>query len=193
MGRYDKSGSGRTRNYATVIYSQDSVDLINELHIPCFISPWHDKDVNANGEHKKAHRHVLMNFDSVKSLSQVQELVKQFGGVGCEVVQSNRAYARYLCHLDNPEKALYDINEVQSIGGLDYIELINSLGDEFSTLYEIVDYVLDNNICNMREFLIYCRKEQPIWFELMFRKKHLFDVKEVIKANLTSKSMNDVG
>ena len=80
MGRYDGSGKDRTRNYATVIYSDDCIDKLNELHIPCLISPWHDKDVNPTGELKKAHRHVLINFDSVKTRKQCQELIEKIGG-----------------------------------------------------------------------------------------------------------------
>ena len=175
--------TGRTRNYATVIYDDDCIDRINDLHLPCFISPWHDKDVNPTGEKKKPHRHVLFNFDSVKSWNQVRDIVEQIGGVGVESVMSNRAYARYLCHLDNPEKAQYNINDVQVIGGLDYIELINSCADEYATLYEIIDYVLKNDICDFKEFVLYCQSEHFDWFELMFRKRHLYDVKEMIKAN----------
>lgn len=186
-----KNGTGRTRNYATVIYDDSCIDKINELHIPCFISPWHDKDVNPTGEKKKPHRHVLFNFDSVKTWNQVRDIVEQIGGVGVESVMSNRAYARYLCHLDNPEKAQYNINDVLILGGLDYVELINSCADEYALLYEIIDYVLKNDIFNFREFLVYCQTSKFDWFELMFRKRHLYDVKEVIKANALDISMKN--
>ena len=189
MGRYNKkNGCGRTRNWATVVYSDDSVTKLRDLHIPCFISPWHDMDCNADGERKKPHRHILMNFDSVKSEEQIRELIKEFNGVGCEYVQSNRSYGRYLCHLDNPEKAQYNINDVETIGGLDYIELINSLADEFATLTDMIDYLLDNSITSLRGFLLYCRDSRQDWFECMFRKHHLSDVKEVIYANKIAKS-----
>ena len=184
MGRYDKNRESRTRNYATVIYDENCIDKLRDLHVPCLISPWHDKDINPTGEVKKAHRHVLINFDSVKTKKQAKDLIEEIGGVGCEVVLSNRAYARYLCHLDNPEKAQYDINDVLTIGGLDYIELINSCADELATLYDIVDYILNNNITNCRQFLTYCRTEQPEWFSCIFRHRHLYEVKEVIMCNV---------
>lgn len=182
MSRYGKNGIGRTRNYATVIYDDKCIDKINELHIPCFISPWHDNDVNATGEKKKPHRHVLFNFDSVKSIEQVRDVVDLIGGVGCEQVDSNRAYARYLCHLDNPEKAHYDINDVISIGGLDYIDLINSVASVYATLDDIIDYLLKNNVISLREFIIYCQ-DIPDWWSCLFRHRHLSDVEKVIKAN----------
>lgn len=56
-------------------------------------------------------------FDSVKTEKQAVEFFSTFGGVGCEVVNSSRAYARYLCHLDNPEKASYKIDQVRQFGG----------------------------------------------------------------------------
>lgn len=182
MGRYVKNGTGRTRNYATVIYDDSCIDKINDLHIPCFISPWHDNDINATGEKKKPHRHVLFNFDSVKSIEQVRDVVEQIGGVGCEQVDSNRAYARYLCHLDNPDKAQYNINDVLTIGGLDYIDLINSVASVYATLDEIIDYLLKNNVTSLRDFILYCQ-DIPDWWTCIFRHRHLSDVKEIIKAN----------
>lgn len=102
------SSAGRTRSYACVLYPESAPenwrDILSDFHIPCLISPLHDKDVNPTGEKKKAHYHVLLLFDSVKSETQAREIFEAFGGVGCEKVNSVRGYARYLCHLDNPEK-----------------------------------------------------------------------------------------
>lgn len=179
----------RGRNFATVIYSEENEKLLRELKIPCFISPWHDKDINPNGEPKKPHKHVLINYEGVKSIEQVQRDISEFGGVGCEVVKSNRAYGRYLCHLDNPEKAQYNINDVTSVGGLDYIELINSTADEFATLEEICDYILDNNIVSFRDFLFFCRNQKRDWYLLIIRKQ-LYCVKEIIKSNYIELSRN---
>lgn len=184
MGRYGSSKDGRTRNWATVIYDDSAIDLIKSMHICCFISPWHDKDINATGETKKPHRHVLMNFEGVKSESQIRDLISEFGGVGCEYVMSNRAYARYLCHLDNPEKAQYNINDVLCVGGLNYIDLINSSADVYDTLKDMINYLLDNNITDMFEFIVFCRDNRDDWFDCMYRFHHLSDVRHTIKANL---------
>ena len=42
------------------------------------------------------------------------------GGVGVEPVKSVRAYARYLCHLDSPDKVCYRTEDVLSLSGADY-------------------------------------------------------------------------
>lgn len=188
MGRYNKSVDGRTRNWATVVYDEKSIEILSELKLPCLVSPWHDSDINADGEKKKKHKHIMFMFDGKKSETQIREICDKIGGVGCEPIQSARSYARYLCHLDNPEKAQYNINDVRSFGGIDYIELINSLADEFSTLTDIINYLLDNNITDMKGFLLFCRENRQDWFECMFRKHHLSDVKEVIYANKIANS-----
>ena len=58
------SGSGRTRNYATVVYPEsapsDWIDKLTECFVPAFISPLHDKDINPGGEPKKPHYHVII-------------------------------------------------------------------------------------------------------------------------------------
>ena len=89
-----KNGSGRTRNFATVLYPEsapaDWFDVLTELHIPAFISPLHDIDVNPTGEVKKEHYHVIIMFDSVKTTEQAIEVFQKIGGVGCERVNSVR-------------------------------------------------------------------------------------------------------
>ena len=85
------------RQQYTLIHAPDNwVDIIENEKVPVFISPLHDNDVNANGEDKKPHYHVLAMFDSVKTVEQAKVFLKKFGGVGCETVNSLRAYARYL-------------------------------------------------------------------------------------------------
>lgn len=178
----------RTRNYATVIYNEECIKKINEMHLPCFISPPHDNDFNPTGEKKKKHWHVLLNYDSVKTEEQAKNDINEFGGVGCEVVKSNRAYARYLCHLDNPEKAQYSVNDVTSIGGLDYIELINSTADLMAMELEIADYLLENNVLSFRDFLLWAKDEKRDWYTHIIHKSMYF-VKEIIKSNYIESQM----
>ena len=99
----------RTRNFATVVYPEsapsDWIDKLDQLHVAALISPLHNKDTNPSGEPKKPHYHVLLMFEGVKDYeTQVKPIFAEIGGVGREMVNSARGYARYLCHLDNPEK-----------------------------------------------------------------------------------------
>lgn len=69
-------GKGRTRNFATVVYPESAPEnwqtILSESKIPLFISPLHDGDVNADGEKKKEHYHVMVMYDSVKTLNKLE-------------------------------------------------------------------------------------------------------------------------
>lgn len=164
-------GSGRTRNYATVVYPESAPEgwqnTLAEMCIPAFVSPLHDKDVNPTGEDKKEHHHVLIMFESVKTREQAMELFDQIGGVGCEVVNSIRGYARYLCHLDNPDKAQYDTNNVRAFAGADYVSIIGLATDKYKAIGEIIDFCCDNEIYVYSELLEICRLEHFDWFRIL--------------------------
>lgn len=179
--------SKRTRNFATVVYPEsapeDWQDILAAQFVPAFISPLHDQDINPGGEAKKPHFHVVIMFDSVKTREQAEELFKLIGGVGCEVVQSIRGYSRYLCHLDNPEKAQYKQEDVRSLSGADYIATIGLVLDKYKAIGEMIDYCELNDIVSYSELLVYCRQERFDWFRVLCDNGTV-----VIKEYLKSKS-----
>lgn len=183
-------GAGRTRNYATVVYPESApegwIQTLSEAKIPLFISPLHDSDKNPTGEPKKPHYHVLVNFDTVKTKEQAEEFFKTFGGVGCETVSSNRAYARYLCHLDNPEKAQYDMNMVQSYGGADYISVIGSMADKAKAIREMVQYIEENDVTSFAELTRFAMINRSDWFDCLINNGAYF-MKEYIKSTTWEK------
>ena len=165
------SGRGRTRNFATVVYPESAPDgwqeILSQQFVPAFISPLHDKDVNPTGEPKKPHYHVVLMFDGVKTREQAQDIISKINGVGCEVIQSIRGYARYLCHLDNPEKAQYKQEDVRSLCGADYPGTIGLVTDKYKAIGEMIDYCEDNGIYSYLELLKYCRMERFDWFRVL--------------------------
>lgn len=163
----------RTRNFATVVYpdSENTPDewqeILSQQFIPAFISPLHDKDVNPTGEPKKAHYHVILMFEGKKSTEQVKEIFNLIGGVGCEKVNSIRGYSRYLCHLDNPEKAQYNQEDVRSLCGADYSGTIGLTTDKYKAIGEMIDYCKDNDVYSYSDLLEYCRMERFDWFRVL--------------------------
>ncbi|MBQ8603719.1 MAG: replication protein [Oscillospiraceae bacterium] len=162
------AGSGRTRNYRTVVYPEsapiDWVDILISCFVPAFISPLHDKDVNPGGEPKKPHYHVIIMFDSVKTKDQAKEIFDKIGGVGCEVIASIRGYARYLCHLDNPEKAQYNTEEVKSICGADYNTVCSLVTDKYRVIEEMIDWCVENECFSYVSLMLYAKSERRDWF-----------------------------
>ncbi len=172
MPKKEKSeAKARTRNFATVIYPESAPDgwrgILSEQFVPAFISPIHNLDVNPTGEVKKEHYHVILMFDSVKTTEQAKAIFEKIGGVGCEVVQSLRGYARYLCHLDNPEKTQYDVSDVCQIGGADYTSIIGLATDRYKAISEMVAFCAENDIISYSELLEYAMVHRMDWFRVL--------------------------
>lgn len=167
----EKSTASRNRNFATVVYPESAPDhwqqILAEQFVPAFISPIHDKDENVTGEKKKEHYHVIIMFDGVKTPEQAKEVFDKIGGVGCEVVKSIRGYARYLCHLDNPDKAQYNPEEVRCLCGADYTSVIGLSIDKYKSIDEMMDYIDENNIYSYRDLVRYARSERRDWFRVL--------------------------
>lgn len=174
-----KSSTSRTRNFACVVYPDSAPEnwqeILSELHVPAFISPLHDKDINnSSGEPKKPHYHVMIMFEGVKTKDQAFDVFEAIGGAvdrsknhGLEVIQSQRGYARYLCHLDNPEKYQYPQEMVRQLCGADYSTTIGLVTDKYKAIGEMIDYCELNDVYSFSELLRYARSERFDWFRVL--------------------------
>lgn len=168
----EKQITKRYRNFATVVYPEsapaDWQDKLSDMIIPAFISPLHDQDRNdADDEPKKAHYHVVLAYDAPKTVEQAQAVFDQIGGVGLVIVQSIRGMARYLCHLDNPEKHQYDTDKVRALSGADYPGTIGLSTDKYKAIGEMIMYCEENSIVSYSELLKYCMTERYDWFRVL--------------------------
>mgnify|MGYP004719661883 FL=1 len=161
----------RNRNFATVVYPESApenwIDILSDFHIPAFVSPLHQFDVNPSGDVKKAHFHVLVMFEGLKSISQVKELFSSFGGVGCETVNSIRGMARYLCHLDNPEKYQYNPVEVKAFGGADYACVVELETDRVKIIADMQEWCRAEGCVSLSELYDYSRVYNYDWFRAL--------------------------
>ena len=192
-----KSSTSRFRNYATVVYPDsentpdDWISILEETKVPLLVSPFHEFDVNPTGECKKPHYHVLVAFDGVKTPDQAKEIFDLVGGVGLETVASLRGYARYLCHLDNPEKFQYPIEQVRCLGGADFHSIVNLPTDKYKAIGEMIDYCMENQVYSYAALLSYCRKERFDWFRVLCDSGTLV-MKEFLKSyGWTAKQFKD--
>lgn len=180
------SRDGRYRNFATVVYPESApvnwFEIIAESKIPVLVSPLHDKDVNPGGELKKPHYHVLVAFEGKKSVDQVTEFFLSFGGVGCEIVQSLRGYGRYLCHLDNPEKAQYSPEDVRTFG-MDYQQVIGLPTDRYKIIAEMQDFCDDNCVYSFAALNRYARQNRYDWYRVLCDSAAII-MKEYLKSAL---------
>lgn len=161
-------GGYKTRNWVTVLYPESAKegwrDIVREWCCQAFVSPLHDRDANPDGEQKKAHWHLMVMMDGPKSRGRMEKAFSEIGGVGCQPCNSARGYARYLCHLDNPEKTQYNVEDVECFGGADYLGLIQLETDKIKIVKEMQEYCVDNGVTNFAEFMLYCKDERETWY-----------------------------
>lgn len=183
-----RKAAQRARSYATIVYPDsapaDWMEKLEELHVPCLISPLHDEDINPDGTPKKPHFHVLLLFESVKSPQQVKEMLKKVKSVGCEKVNSVRGYTRYLCHLDNPEKHQYNPAGVQSLSGADYQSTVELASDRRETSREIISFCREYGIISFSSLIEYADAYREDW--LVYLSKSGWLVKEYLKSKAWS-------
>lgn len=177
----------RTRNYATIVYPEsappDWMEKLSDAHIPALVSPLHDKDTTADGELKKPHYHVQLLFQSVKSHRQVEAIVAEFGGVGVEVVQDAKAYARYLIHMDHPDKAQYDAQDIVELSGVSFSALTHLKKDELNTLRDMMEYIRINQIDSFAVFADACASaEDDTWLKLISFSRAAYFLKQYISS-----------
>lgn len=184
----------RTRNYATVVYPESApsnwMEILGDQKVGALVSPLHDKDLNPDGTQKKPHYHVLIIFDAVKTMEQAKAIFDQVGGVGHEMVQSLRGYARYLCHMDNPEKAQYDTGEVIGFGGADFNDIIRIVTDRYKALREMMDYIKTNNVECYADLVDYAEANKFEWFTVLCDSGTIV-IKEYLKSRSWKKRIQN--
>ena len=148
----------KKRNWAMVLYPESAPeDWREQLRLsglPVAISPLHDKDVNADGEPKKAHHHVILVYGSPTTYNNVKALCDRLNQPIPQPLEQVRGYYRYLTHEDNPEKAQYSKKDIQTLNGFsirDYCELTKS--EVTKAKREILQLIRDNSITEYADLI----------------------------------------
>lgn len=170
----------RSNKWAFLIYKEsvpnNYTEILESLHIPFILSPWHDQDINTKtGEFKKSHKHGALFFDSLKSYSQVSELLteKLNSPAHVEVVMSPKGMYDYFVHAENPEKTQYNIEDIESGCGFNLEEfLINNNNDMF--LSNVIDIIEDYDFIEFSRLVQYARQEDRILLKFIIDKTYFF-------------------
>lgn len=165
--------NNRSSNWLFLVYPDSAPDdwreVIDDLHIRWTESPLHEFDIEPTGEVIKAHWHILLQYDSLKSFGQVLEVTDSVNGTRPIVCQSPRGSVRYFAHLDNPEKYQYNPALIVPHGGADVKELLKpTSGFRYAYIKDMARFIKENNIYYYDEFFEYCAENRfDDWFSLL--------------------------
>lgn len=177
----------RARAWAMIVYPEsapeDWKDQLDADHLAwaCIL---HDKDKTKEGAVKKAHYHVLLLFESLKSYEQILEITQKLNAPHPQRVASLRGMVRYFVHMDNKDKYQYDKEDIEQHGGIDidqYFQLSES--QRSGCLREMSKYIIENEVDNFADFISYCISEAPSddWFDLAMN-ANTFAIKTLIDS-----------
>lgn len=124
--------------YWTFLIFEDNIEKnprwlyrLLDTHLRFVVSPYHDHDLWTiedkdkhperediiPGKPKKAHYHVMVQYDDNTTFKNVKSLTEELGLPIPFRVQSPRGLLRYFYHIDNQEKYQYDINDIKYYNG----------------------------------------------------------------------------
>ena len=152
----------KKRNWAFVLYPEsapeDWRERLQRTGLQCVISPLHDQDVDPDGNAKKPHYHVIMVYSGPTSFNVVKQLTESLNQPIPQALEQVRGYYRYLTHKDNPDKAQYSEDDIETINGFnisDYVEFTKSEVNAYKRkLQQLIIKVDILEYCDFMDFLL---------------------------------------
>jgi hypothetical protein len=161
------------RNYEAIIYPEslpeDWLEILEDTHVPIVISPLHDSDVDKKtGEVKKSHYHLGIKFEGPSRASQALTVLSPLKVPRVVPIRSLGAWQRYLCHLDNPEKAQYSPDDIICLSGAS-CSLVRDLTkeDRQRAISDMCSWIEENDCTEFAALTRHCLVNNPEWFEVI--------------------------
>ena len=161
----------RFRTWTAIVYPEsapaDWMTKLEELCVPSFVSPLHDKDIDGDGNPKTPHWHIMLMFSGMQSQDAVKRALEPLNCALPQGVKDPRGMARYLCHLDSPSKYQYDPSDVVSLNGADYLAMISTPADRYQAIREMMAWCQEQNCLSFSGLLEYAAINKASWFRAL--------------------------
>lgn len=200
-----KASEARHRNWQMLLYpescAEDWKEFLNEIGVSWIASPIHDKDLNDDGTVKKEHFHLYVTYAAQVNYKQVNEDVAiPLGAVfpdldNVVVIKDMKTAICYLTHDGFSEKAQYSQALISKSPSFDIDRFTQITEDEQDRiLFEMIDYIEDNDITELCDLIYYCKINNMDWFRIVKHKTIFFShyitsrrnkKKEIAGANAT--------
>lgn len=177
----------KKRNWAFVVYPEsapeDWIEQLQQRGVVGAISPLHDRDLNATGEPKKAHWHVIVTYEGPTAQSVVERLTERLNAPKPIPLEQVRGYYRYLTHKDNPEKAQYDEKDIQTLNGFDIRDFVKMTKSEVNAKIRIIQKMIrELDFLEYADLLDYLQDEDELADEYDVAINHTILLNTYIKS-----------
>ena len=169
----------RASKWAFLIFKsslpEDYQRILNKIHVPYMLSPWHDKDIDPDtNETVKSHKHGVLYFESLKSYPQVVDILRPLKGPEhIEIVHSTVGTYDYFIHANSPSKQQYKIEDIEYGCGFNLSRFLESQ-DPTGQINEVLSIIDTRNIVEFDELVKAVREENANLLELLVSKTFFF-------------------
>ncbi|EGQ3826146.1 plasmid replication protein [Staphylococcus pseudintermedius] len=148
----------KARHWAMVVYPESApenwLELLEQTYLQFAVSPLHDKDVDPDGQIKKAHWHVILSWDGPQRATAAQKIAEMVNAPKPIRIESVRGAYRYFTHMDNPDKYQYDSKEIRVFNGFDISSYIALTKEErYEAITAIISYINENKVTEYLDLL----------------------------------------
>ena len=148
----------RSRRFCLLLYTSEDETHIKALdyikkNYESYAYIVHDKDTNKDNELKKAHTHVVLEFNNARWSSSLAEEL----GITPNYLQNCKNFEKaldYLIHFNDDTKYQYDISEVKGNLKKQLIKQMNSFNkDENEIVKEIIEMINNSDLIDVSTFV----------------------------------------
>ena len=148
----------KKRNWTFLVYPESApADWVSKLQatgLPVAISPLHDKDINPDGEPKKAHYHVIVCYSGPTTYNVVLALTQSLGQPIPKPLEQVRGMYRYFTHMDNPEKYQYDSTGISCLNGFNIMDFVDMTRSEVLKIkLDLQAFIRSSNITEYADLM----------------------------------------
>ena len=167
--RVSKTRGAKRRTHYTVTLPMPVKDTDGTWKMPHRVN-------KTTGEFKKAHKHGALFFESLKSYSQVSDLLSEKLNTPAhvEVVMSPKGMYDYFIHAENPDKTHYNIEEIESGCGFELDKFLTENNPDF--LKQIYEVMRDSGLREFADFTDLIAQKHPDLLLYVFEKSYFFKI-----------------
>lgn len=185
MSKNEKNENYRSRKHGLLLYPEDAshVEALEKIKSYNYAVICHDKDKDEKGELKKAHWHVVLNFQHMRWRNAV---AKELGITPNYIrqIRNEELALEYLIHFNEEEKHQYGIKEVDGPlkKKLERYMQQDDTPEEDKVEGMIAHIVVQNKRVKVTDFALYCA-QKGVWD--VFRRSSVIFCKILEEHNLT--------
>ena len=148
----------KKRNWTFLVYPEsapaDWVKKLSETGLQAAISPLHDKDIDPDGQPKKAHFHVIVCYSGPTSYNVVLSLTQSLGQPIPKPLEQVRGMYRYFTHMDNPDKFQYNAADISTLNGFNIMDFVDMTRSEVLKIkLDLQAFIRSSNITEYADLM----------------------------------------